>query len=103
VLRSGLQVTVVLHREWIFVKNETIAIEVKITRSGRGNKEIKQEFSEDKEHYRSHPDCEHLVCYVYDPGYEIENPAGFENDLSEQIENLNTEVLISSTSRFGSV
>lgn len=85
------------------LKNETIAIEVKITRSGRGNKEIKQELSEDKEHYRSHPDCEHLVCYVYDPGYEIENPAGFENDLSEQIENLNTEVLISSTSRFGSV
>lgn len=85
------------------LKNETIAIEVKITRDGRGNKQIKQELSEDKEHYRSHPDCNNLVCYVYDPGYEIENPAGFENDLSEQTERLNTEVIISSTARYGSV
>ena len=85
------------------LKNETIAIEVKITRDGGGNKQIKQELSEDKEHYRSHPDCNNLVCYVYDLGYEIENPAGFENDLSEQTERLNTEVIISSTARYGSV
>lgn len=82
------------------IKQETIAVEAKITRSGRGNDDIRSELADDKELYRKHPDCEYLVCYVYDPGREIDNPAGFEADVSEDTENLTTEVLVSSTSRF---
>jgi len=84
------------------IKNETIAIEAKITRSSRGNDEIRTELAEDKEQYRSHPDCEYLICYIYDPIHEMENPAGFESDLSEETDNLTTEVIISSTPRFTS-
>lgn len=82
------------------IKGETIAVETKITRNGRGNEEIRTELAEDKEHYRAHPDCEYLVCYIYDPGHEIDNPAGFEADISEVTDNLVTEVLVSSTPRF---
>lgn len=85
------------------LKQETIAVEIKITRSGRGNDDILEELSEDKEHYRAHPDCEFLVCYVHDPGYEISNPAGFEEDLSEDTDKLTTEVIVSSTSRISGI
>lgn len=85
------------------LKQETIAVEIKITRSGRGNDDILKELSEDKEHYRTHPDCEYLVCYVHDPGYEISNPAGFEDDLTEDTNNLTTEVIVSSTSRISGI
>jgi len=81
------------------IKDETIAIEIKITRSGRGNKKLKSELAEDKEHYRTHPDCETLVCFVYDPLFEVDNPAGFEDDLSESTQKLDTEVIVSSTQR----
>jgi hypothetical protein len=85
------------------LKQETIAVEIKITRSGRANNDILEELSEDKEHYRTHPDCEFLVCYIHDPGYEISNPAGFEGDLSEDTNNLTTEVIVSSTSRISGI
>lgn len=85
------------------LKQETIAVEIKITRTGRGNEDILEELSEDKEHYRAHPDCEFLVCYVHDPEYEISNPAGFEEDLSEDTDNLTTEIIVSSTSRISGI
>lgn len=83
------------------LREGSIAIESKITRQNRGNSEIKNELSEDKEHYRSHPDCDILVCFIYDPDFEIENPIGFEKDLSGESEDLITEVIVSSTRRIG--
>ena len=85
------------------VKSEKISVEIKITRNGRSNDEILNELSEDKEHYRTHPDCEYLICFVYDPEYKMDNPAGFERDLSEEQEDLITEVIVSSTERFGDI
>lgn len=82
------------------LKDTTIVVEVKITRAGRGNDDIRTELAEDKEQYRTHPDCKYQICYIYDPGHEIENPAGFESDLSEETDNLITEVIVSSTPRF---
>jgi len=82
------------------IKQETIAIELKITRPGRANQDIKKELVVDKEHYRTHPDCQTLVCYVYDPEYQMDNPVGFEEDLSESSEDLTTEVIVSSSNRF---
>ncbi|WP_184137542.1 hypothetical protein [Deinococcus humi] len=45
------------------------------------------------ERYRSHPKCDQLVCFVYDPEGRIANPRGLENDL-QQGDPLKVRVLI---------
>lgn len=77
------------------LKNDTIGVEVKIANENHSQKNIKKELAEDKEHYRSHPDCETLICFVYDPELVIQNPTGFEQDISETTENLSTIVVVS--------
>jgi hypothetical protein len=37
---------------------------------------------EDVARYKEHPDCEHLVCFIYHPDGRITNARGLENDLS---------------------
>lgn len=37
----------------------------------------------DIQRYQSHPDCETLICFVYDPEGRIGNPRGLENDLNQ--------------------
>ncbi|WP_411911464.1 PD-(D/E)XK nuclease domain-containing protein [Pectobacterium versatile] len=46
-------------------------------------------------HYQTHPDCETLVCFVYDPEGKIANPAGVEHDLEKRTNNINIKVIIS--------
>ena len=75
------------------LKNEKIVIEVKKTRKGLSDKEIGDQLILDSQHYKVHPDCKHLICFVYDPENRIKNPRGLENDLN----NLTTEDLIVST------
>ncbi|MEZ4253046.1 MAG: hypothetical protein R3B99_32970 [Polyangiales bacterium] len=66
------------------LKVDRLVIEVKRTRKGLGAKEAKEELAIDIDHYRVHPDCGTLVCFVYDPDHLIRNPAGFERDLEGQ-------------------
>jgi hypothetical protein len=40
------------------------------------------QLTEDKERYHSHPDCQALVCFVYDPTGVCDNPTALENDVS---------------------
>lgn len=65
------------------LKNEGIVIEVKKTRSGLSGKEVASQLIEDIHRYQSHPDCNVLVCFVYDPEERITNPRGIERDLSK--------------------
>ncbi len=76
------------------LKDDSISVEVKIARSDHKQKNIKEELAIDKDHYRSHPDCITLVCFVYDPDFVIENAKGFENDISEETTNLDTYVFV---------
>lgn len=76
------------------VKDEKIGIEIKYTGKGKGEKELKNEIAEDKEHYQSHPDCEKLICFIYDPDQILENPIGFQNDLSNPKDPLSTSVVV---------
>lgn len=76
------------------LKRKTIAVEVKYAYKGHSNKDIKKELAIDKDHYRSHPDCETLICFIYDPETLISNPDGFEDDVSESTGNLETVVHI---------
>ena len=64
------------------LKPERIVVEVKMTRDRLRQKQVTQELTIDREHYRAHPDCETLVCFVYDPGNYCPNPAALEADLS---------------------
>lgn len=66
------------------LKVDRLVIEVKRTRKGLGAKQAKEELAIDIDHYRVHPDCGTLVCFVYDPDHLIRNPAGFERDLEGQ-------------------
>ncbi len=63
------------------LKNESIAIEVKKTRKGLGQKELGDQLIVDKESYHEHPSCKNLFCFVYDPDGVLPNPSGMENDL----------------------
>lgn len=66
------------------LKNEKIVIEVKKTREGLGDKELGEQLIIDIDKYKSHSDCEKLVCFVYDPEERIHNPIGIMNDLNKQ-------------------
>lgn len=77
------------------LKEGKIGIEVKYASQNNTEKKLKKELSEDKEHYRAHPDCEELVCFIYDPERVFGNPTGFEKDISGPSEDLETTVIVS--------
>ena len=64
------------------LKREKILIEVKKTRPTLKDKDIGNQLIIDIAHYKSHPDCKHLICFVYDPENLIVNPRGLEDDLN---------------------
>lgn len=77
------------------LKKEKIVIEVKKTREGLTDKKIGDQLILDTQHYKAHPDCKHLICFVYDPEGRIQNPRGLESDLNNITnEELMVEVFI---------
>lgn len=76
------------------LKQERIVIELKKTRKGLGSKEVGSQLIEDIHRYKSHPDCDALICFVYDPEGQISNPRGLESDLNQQNDELIVEVYI---------
>lgn len=64
------------------LKDEKTVIEIKMSRKGLGQKEIGEQLIVDIEKYKSHPDCKHLFCFVYDPDGVVTNPKALEKDLS---------------------
>jgi hypothetical protein len=76
------------------LKQESIVVELKMTRSGLGAKELSTQLIEDIERYKTHPDCQALVCFVYDPAGLIANPRGIESDLNRTEGPLPVRVLI---------
>ena len=65
------------------LKDDEIAIEVKMTRPGLKDKELGEQLIIDIAKYQSHPNCKRLYCYVYDPEGIIRNPRGIEKDLEK--------------------
>ncbi len=76
------------------LKNEKIGIEVKMTRDGLDESEVGDELSTDKERYQAHPDCENLICFIYNPENILQNPASLK-DLEEESDDLDVKVIIS--------
>lgn len=76
------------------LKKEKLVIELKKTRNNLGAKEIGNELTIDIARYRAHPDCNTLVCFVYDPDGRINNPIGVESDLEAIPSNIKIKVII---------
>ena len=76
------------------LKPEQIVIETKMSRERLDAKALGNELIEDIAHYKAHPDCKVLICFVYDPGGLIANPRGVESDLNKLDEKLQVQVFI---------
>jgi REase_DpnII-MboI len=69
-------------------------VEIKVTRAGRRNVQVRDEITVDTESYRRHPDVRRMVFAVYDIGSTITNPRGFERDLSRRVDGMRRDVLV---------
>ena len=78
----------------LYLKNEQIVIETKMTRSGLTQRKVAEQLAIDKELYRSHDGCRALVCFVYDPGRHLRSPAALENDLTDLSGQVPTIVIV---------
>lgn len=64
------------------LKKERVIVETKMTRGGLRQSEVHDELTADRDRYQTHPDCELLVCFVYDPEHLFHNAPAFELDLN---------------------
>lgn len=76
------------------IKDEEIAIEVKMTRKGLKDKEVGEQLIIDIANYQRHPNCKKLYCFVYDKDELIRNPRGLEKDLEKAPSNIAIKVFI---------
>lgn len=76
------------------LKAERIVVEVKKTRPSLKDKELGEQLIIDRARYASHPDCDTLVCFVYDPEARIGNPVGLERDLENHPGPMKVRVII---------
>lgn len=82
-------------RSDLLIKSERIVVETKMTRRNLGQREVIEELTVDKAQYRTHPDCQTLVCFVYDPTHRLSNPYALESDLSDANAEFTTKVVVS--------
>lgn len=69
-------------------------VEIKVTRTGRGNVKIREEIDIDSMAYLAHPNVDRMVFVVYDLAATITNPQGFQRDLSTPINGHPRDVLV---------
>lgn len=81
-------------RQDFLLKKERIVIEVKKTRKSLGASKIGEELIIDMARYREHPDCDTLICFVYDPEGRVKNPKGVISDLERGDKEGKTRVVI---------
>jgi REase_DpnII-MboI/Family of unknown function (DUF5763) len=76
------------------LKSPKVVVEAKMASATLTDKKIGEQLIIDIERYKAHPDCDRLVCLVYDPEHHIRNPAGLERDLSRKEETLEVFVVV---------
>jgi REase_DpnII-MboI/Family of unknown function (DUF5763) len=76
------------------LKKEKIVIEAKMTSETLRDAKIGEQLIIDINRYQAHPDCQTLICFVYDPGHHLKNPEALENDLSGKQNDLTVKVII---------
>lgn len=76
------------------LEDEKIVIETKMTRTGMNDKVVAEQLIIDIERYQAVPECQILVCFVYDPGSFIENPSALKKDLEKTKREIQVKVII---------
>lgn len=76
------------------LEDEKIIIETKMTRTGMNDKEVAEQLIVDIERYQAVPECQILLCFVYDPGGFIENPLALKKDLEKPKREIKVKVII---------
>lgn len=76
------------------LKSEQIVLEAKFSGPSLRDKQIGEQLIVDIKRYQAHPDCQRLICFVYDPLGNLKNPLGLETDLSGIHENLDVKVIV---------
>lgn len=76
------------------IKDEEIAIEVKMIRKGLNDRKLGDQLILDIAKYKSHPNCKELYCFVYDKDGMIGNPRGLEKDLEALSNSISIKVFI---------
>ncbi|EGQ8181621.1 TPA: hypothetical protein I7261_25065 [Vibrio parahaemolyticus] len=69
-------------------------IEVKKTRQSMTDKDLGDQLVIDIANYKKHPQCNSLICFVYDPEGRIANPRGIERDLSDCDKDIDVRTII---------
>jgi len=72
--------------DFLLPKHLTV-IETKLVRSRAHGAKIGDELIIDIDHYRTHPECKHLWCVIYDPNHFIQNIDGLKDDLEGESTN----------------
>lgn len=67
----------------LLLKDEKLVIEVKKASNKLRDKEIGRQLIQDISHYKEHPDCKTLLCFIYDPEGMVGNPEAIIKDLTK--------------------
>lgn len=59
-----------------------VVVETKMTRASMSTQKLGEELFIDAGRYPTHPDCDAVLAYVYDPDRRLHNPRGIERDLT---------------------
>lgn len=69
-------------------------IEVKKARQSMSDRELGEQLIIDIAKYKKHPQCNSLICFVYDPEGRISNPRGIERDLNNSDSDIDVRTII---------
>jgi len=76
------------------LKKERILVETKKTGKSLKADKVRAQLILDRADYEKHPDCDKLVCFVYDPEGWIDNPQGLKDDLENHDGRLDVRVIV---------
>jgi hypothetical protein len=76
------------------IRDAGVAVEVKVTRQGRGERQIKQELLVDINDYQRHSSVQTLIAVVYDIAATFSNSTGFERDMTSRRDALDVVVIV---------
>lgn len=76
------------------LKNEGVVIETKYATERLTEKKLGDQLIIDIAHYKELADCKHIVCFIYDPDFNLSNPVGLKNDLEKLSDNNGVKVSI---------
>ncbi len=76
------------------LKQEEIVIEVKIAGDKLKDKDVGQQLILDIAHYKEHPACKTLYCFIYDPKFVLTKHSSLKNDLEKKHGELDVKIFI---------